>query len=301
MFSYSMFDISTIACDASCASCRGPDTCLTCGTNRLMLGGKCVSSCPTNSFTSDGRCQLCHPDCATCSGSRFNQCSSCSPDRPVLLNGRCVPACGKTQFFDKTTSKCQDCDASCSSCSGAGPAGCLACAKPTQILLDGDCVDAICGGGSHVIARLGVCLSQLISGPLSSARATTVTVSVHSTSSIQSTSPTNSVSSPRVVRPPTTGFRISWWQILLCGFGGLFVLLMCITCWRCYIRKKRYMETIEFANGKGEGPSEWELFGPPSEALSERDGIPLPRQIGDDFQSDTFSLSSCYSQQDELY
>src|ERR1700730_4195221 len=191
MFSYSMFDISTIACDASCASCRGPDTCLTCGTNRLMLGGKCVSSCPTNSFPADGRCQLCHPDCATCSGSRFNQCSSCSPDRPVLLDGRCVPACGRRQFFDQTTSSCKDCDDSCSSCSGPGPTDCLACSKPTQILQDGDCIEMDCGGHFHVIAQLGVCLSQLISGS-PSASITPAARQTTSSTARQTTSPTAS-------------------------------------------------------------------------------------------------------------
>src|ERR1700761_6414980 len=76
------------ACSSQCGTCVGAaDFCLTCNGGQLASGGKCVSSCPSNTITTAGTCTSCHPDCATCSGTSFNQCSSCPSNRPVLSNG----------------------------------------------------------------------------------------------------------------------------------------------------------------------------------------------------------------------
>jgi hypothetical protein len=105
------------ACSSQCSTCVGAtEFCLTCNGGQLASGGKCVTSCPSNTISTSGTCTA-YPDCATCSGTSFNQYSSCPPSRPVLSNGRCVPACSKTEFFDKTSGSCQACDSSCSSCS----------------------------------------------------------------------------------------------------------------------------------------------------------------------------------------
>ena len=162
--------IST-ACDSSCGTCAGSATfCLTCANNQLSSQGKCVASCPSNSFSSSGSCIPCHPDCATCSGASFNQCSSCSANRPVLTSGRCLSTCSKTQYFDKTSSTCQSCDSSCSSCSGPGPSNCLACSNSNQVLRSGACTSVTCGGSSStgVIPGLGLCLSDLVFVPQAS-------------------------------------------------------------------------------------------------------------------------------------
>ena len=146
--------------------------CLTCANNQLASGGKCVSSCPSNTFSSSGVCTTCHPNCASCSGSAFNQCSSCPSNLPVLTNGWCLPTCSKSQVFDKTSSMCQSCDSSCSSCSGSGPSNCLACSSSSQILHVGTCVSASCSGSSNVIPGLGVCLSDLVEVPQASGTST---------------------------------------------------------------------------------------------------------------------------------
>ncbi len=75
----------------------------TCANNQLASKGQCVSTCPSATFSSAGSCLSCHPDCSSCNGGSFNQCTSCPASRPVLINGRCLPTCSSTQFFDATT------------------------------------------------------------------------------------------------------------------------------------------------------------------------------------------------------
>ena len=146
------------ACDASCNTCF--ETSTFCSNNQLASNGKCVSTCPSGTFSSTGVCIPCHPDCASCSdGGAFKRCTSCPPSRPVLSAGRCLSTCAKNQFFDKTGGTCQKCDHTCSSCSGAGPSNCLACSSSSQVLRGGTCIAANCGS---VVSGLGVCLSGLV-------------------------------------------------------------------------------------------------------------------------------------------
>ncbi|KAF8968267.1 insulin-like growth factor binding protein [Flammula alnicola] len=164
-------NITCTACSSSCGTCVGSaDFCLTCPSGQLASSGQCVSTCPSNTFSSSGSCVKCHPDCATCSGPSFNQCASCPAGRPVLTNGRCLPTCAKSQFFDKTSASCQPCDSSCSSCSASGPGSCLACSSSTEVLRAGSCVAANCASASSVIPGLGVCLSELVQVPTASGR-----------------------------------------------------------------------------------------------------------------------------------
>ncbi|KAH8100328.1 insulin-like growth factor binding protein [Cristinia sonorae] len=225
-------------CDSTCGTCAGSSTfCLTCANNQLASDGKCVASCPSNTFSASGACLSCHPDCASCSGSAFNQCSSCPSDRPVLTNGRCLPTCSKNQFFDKTSSSCQSCDASCSSCSGSGPSNCLACASSSQVLRSGSCVAASCNGGSSVLPGLGVCLSELVSVPVASGTSTPAPL------------PTISgINTPTV--PDGKPRTLAWWQILLMALGCAFIFLMFLICWRRQARKKRAQATAKFAAAK---------------------------------------------------
>ncbi|KAF8970460.1 insulin-like growth factor binding protein [Flammula alnicola] len=217
-------NLTCIPCDSSCTTCAGSSTfCLTCANNQLASGGKCVSACPSSTFSSSGSCLNCHPDCASCSGGAFNQCTSCPSNRPVLTNGRCLPTCSKTQFFELTSSSCQTCDSSCSSCSGAGPSNCLACSSSSQVLRGGTCVAANCQSNSSVIAGLGVCLSDLV--------------------------PQLPVSGGNTTLPPAPGIdtsttvvktrRLEWWQILLMALGCAFIFLVVIWCCRRRQRKKR--------------------------------------------------------------
>ncbi|KAF8228601.1 hypothetical protein L208DRAFT_1453265 [Tricholoma matsutake] len=229
-------NLTCVACDPSCSTCTGASTfCLTCANNQLASNGKCVTSCPSNSFTATGSCVACHPDCATCSGPSFNQCSSCGPGRPVLTNGRCLPTCSRSQFFDTTSSSCQPCDSSCSSCSGPGPSNCLACSSSSQVLRAGSCVATNCVGSSSVVAGLGVCLSELVQVPTTSGNAPPLP-------SI------TGLSNPTVV---VTGRRpLAWWEILLMALGCAFVFLMVLLCWRRRAKNQRAKRTAMFAEAK---------------------------------------------------
>lgn len=234
---------SGLACDASCSSCAGSSTfCLTCANNQLASGGKCVSSCPSNSFSSSGVCVACHPDCATCSGSLFNQCSSCPSNLPVLTNGRCLPTCSKSQFFDKTSSTCQSCDSSCSSCSGSGPSNCLACSGSNQVLRGGACASANCNSGSSVVPGLGVCLSDLVVVPQASG-----TVAATPLPSITGLNTPTAVATRR---------RLEWWEILLMALGCAFIFLVVLMCWRRRARKNRAKQTAAFASAKALSPKD---------------------------------------------
>ncbi|TFK41682.1 TNFR/NGFR cysteine-rich region family protein [Crucibulum laeve] len=233
-------------CDSSCSTCAGSTTfCLSCPNNQLASNGKCISSCPSGTFTSSGSCLSCHPDCASCSGGAFNQCSSCPPSRPVLVNGRCLPTCSKSQYFDPTTSTCQNCDSSCSSCSGPGQNNCLACSSSTQVLRGGSCASSNCKDGATVIAGLGVCLSELVIVPQPSG--TTTLPPLPSVTGL--TTPTQS-SAKR---------SLEWWQILLMALGCAFIFLAFIWCCRRRQRKQRAKRTEMFAQGAvaTQGKSSW--------------------------------------------
>ena len=212
------------ACSSSCETCAGTSTfCLTCTNNQLASGGKCVSNCPSNTFSSAGSCLACHPDCTSCSGGSFNQCTSCPSNRPVLTNGRCLPTCSQSEFFDTTSSTCQSCDSSCSSCSGSGPSNCLACSSSTEVLAAGSCVAANCSSASNVVAGLGVCLSDL--------------VVVHPSGTANAPLPSVSgLNQPTII---TSSHRLAWWQILLMALGCAFIFLVVIWLVRRHRRKQR--------------------------------------------------------------
>ena len=227
-----------IACDSSCTTCAGSATfCLTCSNSKLASSGGCVSSCPANTFSSAGACLTCHPDCGSCSGSSFNQCLSCASERPVLTNGRCLPTCSISQFFDPTSSTCQSCDSSCASCSGSGPSNCLACSSSDEVLHGGSCVSATC---TSVVPGLGVCLANLVQGP-------------------SGTSPPlpsiTGLNTPVIVRRP-----LEWWQILLMTLGCAFIFVGILVCWRRRARKQRAKQTAKFASAKSlDNKLDWRL------------------------------------------
>ncbi|KZT74043.1 hypothetical protein DAEQUDRAFT_807755 [Daedalea quercina L-15889] len=227
-------NLTCTACDSSCETCAGSaDFCLSCTNNQLASNGTCVSSCPSNTVSSSGSCQSCHPDCATCSGTSFNQCSSCPSDRPVLDNGRCLPTCSQSQFFDTASSSCQSCDSSCSSCSGSGSSNCLACSSSSQILRGGTCVSAGCSNSSSIISGLGLCLSDLVT-----------------TASGSTSSPLPTVTGINSNTTTVTTKSLAWWQILLMTLGCAFIFLVIVVLWRRRMRRKRAQATMAFAAAK---------------------------------------------------
>ncbi|KAF8882178.1 TNFR/NGFR cysteine-rich region family protein [Gymnopilus junonius] len=240
-------NVTCIPCDSSCTTCSGTSTfCLACANNQLASGGKCVSSCPSGTFSSSGQCLPCHPDCASCLGGSFNQCTSCSSDLPVLTNGRCLPTCTQSQFFDRTSSSCQSCDPSCSSCSGSGPSNCLACSSSTQVLRGGSCVSANCQSDTSVVPGLGVCLSDLV-------------VTAPSSTGTGTSAPLPTITG---LNEPTTivkSRRLQWWEILLMALGCAFIFLVFIWLFRRRQRKQRAKKTALFATGAAvnRGPTSW--------------------------------------------
>lgn len=228
-------------CSSTCGTCAGSSTfCLTCNNNQLASGGSCVTSCPSNTLSSSGACVPCHPDCATCSGESFNQCSTCPPDRPVLSNGRCLPTCSKTEFFDTASGSCKNCDSSCASCSAAGSQGCLSCADSNSVLRGGSCVPETCTGGTSVVAGLGACLSDLVSIPQSDSSGTA--------SGSAALPSITGLDTPTVIE---SGTHLQWWQILLMTLGVAFLILLLLVCWRRRARRKRAQATRAFAIQRG--------------------------------------------------
>ncbi|KAF8553773.1 growth factor receptor domain-containing protein [Imleria badia] len=220
----------------TCTACSSSaNYCLTCNNGLLASNGSCVSS-------SSGTCVTCHPDCATCSGGSFNQCTSCNKNLPVPTNGRCLATCSQNQYFDVTSSTCQSCDGSCASCSGSGPNNCLACSSSSQVLRGGTCVAANCSSATSVVPGLGACLAELV---------------VPSSSS--SSSPLPSI--PGISTPTSTTTRpLAWWEILLMALGCAFIFVAFLYCWRRRARKQRAKQTAAFASAKAlNHKSNWRL------------------------------------------
>lgn len=209
--------------------------CLTCASQQLASSGQCVSTCPTGTFSASGACLQCHPDCASCSGPSFNQCSTCPSKLPVLTSGRCLPTCSQTEFFDRTTSTCQACDPSCSSCSSSGPSHCLACSSSTQVLRAGTCVSANCNGSSNVVPGLGLCLSELVQ----------VSTSANSSTPVPAVT---GLTSPTVII--NAHHSLAWWEILLMALGCAFIFIVILMLWRRRARKQRAKKTVMFASAK---------------------------------------------------
>jgi hypothetical protein len=219
----------------------------------LASAGKCVSSCPSNTFSSSGSCLTCHLDCATCSGGSFNQCTSCPSNRPVLTNGRCLPTCGQSQFFDSTSSTCKLCDSSCSSCSGLGPSNCLACSSSTQVLIAGSCVAANCSSTSNVVAGLGVCLSDLV-----------VSQPPSGTTNAPPLPSISGLNNPTVITT-SSPHRLAWWQILLMALGCAFIFLVVIWLFRRHQQRKQRAKRAAALFAANKGPRErtgwrWKLI-----------------------------------------
>lgn len=264
---------SPAACDASCGTCAGSKKfCLTCSQSGFSASnGTCVSSCPSSTFASSGACRPCHADCLSCSGGGFDQCTRCSPSRPVLSSGssgRCLLTCGKSQFYDSSTGGtggCTNCDSSCSTCTGAGNSNCLTCGSG-KVLQAGKCVDARCPGGNDVgtIAALGgICLSALV---VPNPQASSITVSSPtSTVTVVSSAPSSPATS--------TSSGLTTWEIALMAAGILALLILFLMLWRHKARKARAQETRAFREAKLEKSSgilAWFGFGSGSKRNRDR-------------------------------
>ena len=121
----------------------------------------CTETCPGNTYPNslNKKCEPCHAECGSCSGSRRDQCQSCSSTRTqnaVLLNTECIatcPApliniqqtcttcpnsqpyyyqsscvgvCGIGTYLDAIGKTCFDCSPNCVQCQGS-PEICTSC------------------------------------------------------------------------------------------------------------------------------------------------------------------------------
>eukprot|EP00051_Salpingoeca_urceolata_P007282 m.96311 g.96311 ORF g.96311 m.96311 type:complete len:1964 (-) comp15185_c0_seq1:166-6057(-) len=140
-------------CHPDCVGgCTGPDpTSFDCtgGCQNFALaaslGGKCVESCPLDTYTSANRtCELCDKECLFCTGPRPDQCPAC---RNAEVDNTCVATCPPNTYKDDNN-KCQPCSPSCddsAGCSGPASHQCEKCEDWTSLanpLHAADCVAA---------------------------------------------------------------------------------------------------------------------------------------------------------------
>ncbi|MBN3294444.1 PCSK5 convertase, partial [Polypterus senegalus] len=117
-------------CPAHCDLCRDGTGCTECSYLYLLLDGICKATCPEGYFEDfdQGKCVQCHPTCATCSGTTYNDCDSCSIYYPKLYEGQCFEQC-PDGTYELSSEQCQECDQTCSKCTGPDPTDCTKCKK----------------------------------------------------------------------------------------------------------------------------------------------------------------------------
>ncbi|EAS00824.2 zinc finger lsd1 subclass family protein (macronuclear) [Tetrahymena thermophila SB210] len=136
-------------CDASCATCGGPNNtdCITCPPGKLLYnngGWTCVSNCPATNYYSDGtKCQKCDSSCLTCFGGSNNNCQTCNAG-VFLYQNQCLASCPSNTFVSGNPQtmickQCLKCDAGCLTCKGPLSTNCLACQTGKYLFQDNSC------------------------------------------------------------------------------------------------------------------------------------------------------------------
>ncbi|XP_022109511.1 scavenger receptor cysteine-rich type 1 protein M130-like isoform X2 [Acanthaster planci] len=111
--------------------CSGPDV------SRL-----CVASCGDGYYRVPGtnRCELCSPDCLTCT-DHAEHCLSCEAPR-FLTEGRCVLNCGTGRHGNTLSRTCESCHDNCNNCFD-GPINSVCSSCKDHLYLDGGiCVES---------------------------------------------------------------------------------------------------------------------------------------------------------------
>lgn len=94
-------------------------------------------------MTDSGKCELCHPSCATCSkGNDANACLSCKlPNKLDTGQKNCYFECPakkyKTIPIEPLSTTCLDCHSTCETCMGGEVDECTSCPenKPLENLI----------------------------------------------------------------------------------------------------------------------------------------------------------------------
>ncbi|KAL2100373.1 hypothetical protein ACEWY4_004767 [Coilia grayii] len=106
-------------CHPSCKTCysKGSQSCDSCHMGYSMIEGACVSQCIIGEYpiveqphVSTG-CERCHDSCLECRGPGPHNCTLCSGQSILTLEGRCLPCCTKehTAGGDTGASTQQEC------------------------------------------------------------------------------------------------------------------------------------------------------------------------------------------------
>uniref|UniRef100_A0A1S4GGJ0 furin n=1 Tax=Anopheles gambiae TaxID=7165 RepID=A0A1S4GGJ0_ANOGA len=122
-------------CHSTCETCTGPteNECLTCASNLLLQGARCVNVCDEGYYMEVGVCAKCLHTCTQCV-SRMN-CTACMKGLQ-LQSGECRTTCADGYYSDRGT--CAKCYLSCHTCSGPRRNQCVQCPEGWQ-LAGGEC------------------------------------------------------------------------------------------------------------------------------------------------------------------
>uniref|UniRef100_A0A2M4DS50 furin n=1 Tax=Anopheles darlingi TaxID=43151 RepID=A0A2M4DS50_ANODA len=122
-------------CHSTCETCTGPteNDCLTCTSNLLLQGQRCVNVCDDGYYMEVGVCAKCLHTCTQCV-SRMN-CTACMKGLQ-LQSGECRTTCADGYYSDRGT--CAKCYLSCHTCSGPRRNQCVQCPEGWQ-LAGGEC------------------------------------------------------------------------------------------------------------------------------------------------------------------
>ncbi|GFY26068.1 extracellular matrix protein FRAS1 [Trichonephila clavipes] len=103
-------------CSPSCKSCFGnmASQCSSCEKGYLLQKGRCVKSCDSNFYASEGYCFECHESCLSCVGPNSSDCISCALSGQLLQDGTCVDEC--IGHFYVADGYCLACNESCARC-----------------------------------------------------------------------------------------------------------------------------------------------------------------------------------------
>uniref|UniRef100_A0A3B3TR78 Proprotein convertase subtilisin/kexin type 5a n=1 Tax=Poecilia latipinna TaxID=48699 RepID=A0A3B3TR78_9TELE len=148
-------------CDPECSDdgCDGPgpQQCVTCLHFFLKFKNNsrlCVSECPQGFWGDRRRCKRCYSSCASCSGSRSNQCTSCVPGHHLTEGtDTCTASCGDNYYLDHDTDLCKKCNENCLKCTSYSI--CTECKPGTS--LQGNRCQRSCDGGFYHVAQEDEC------------------------------------------------------------------------------------------------------------------------------------------------
>lgn len=91
-------------CGDNCYQCSSTIACTACFNMTYnsainFYNGSCFSTCPSSTYlASIGFCQSCHISCATCSGSSYLNCTSCSTFYSLTTGNYCLSICGSNKY-----------------------------------------------------------------------------------------------------------------------------------------------------------------------------------------------------------